>query len=108
MENEYLIAANTKRGQLIFNVFRPIDLGIALTGTFITFILLMIIGPKSLLTAILVLLPFLICAFLVVPVPNYHNVLCFLQNLYRYYVTDAEQNELIWRGWCVKDEYGEK
>lgn len=101
--NQYLIAANTKRGQLIFNVFRPIDLGIISTGTAITFILFLIIQPQQLLWGIIVLLPFLVCAFLVLPIPNYHNVLCVIQNIYRFYIVD--QNELVWKGWCAKDEY---
>ena len=101
--NQYLIAANTKRGQLIFNVFRPIDLGIISTGTAITFILFLIFQPDNLYVGVAVLLPFLICAFLVLPIPNYHNVVCILQNVWRFYFKD--ENELVWKGWCAKDEY---
>ena len=101
--NEYLIPANSKRGQLIFSMFRPIDLGIIITGTVITFILFLIFQPDELLSGILVLMPFLICAFLVLPIPNYHNVLCVLQNIYIFYFVD--RNELKWKGWCIKDEY---
>ncbi len=101
--NQYLIAANTKRGQLIFNVFRPIDLGIISGGTVVTFILFLIFQPDSLFSGILVLLPFLSCAFLVMPIPNYHNVLCVLTNVYKFYFVD--RNELVWKGWCAKDEY---
>ncbi len=101
--NQYLIAANTKRGQLIFNVFRPIDLGIIITGTTITFILFLIFQPDNLYVGVAVLLPFLICAFLVLPIPNYHNVLCILQNVCKFYFKD--ENELVWKGWCAKDEY---
>lgn len=101
--NQYLIAANTKRGQLIFNVFRPIDLGIISTGTAITFILFLIFQPDNLYVGVAVLLPFLICAFLVLPIPNYHNDLCILQNVWRFYFKD--ENELVWKGWCAKDEY---
>lgn len=101
--NQYLIAANSKRAQLIFNVFRPIDLGIISGGAVTTFILFLIFQPDSLLYAILVLLPVLVCAFLVLPIPNYHNVLCVLQNIYRFYFVD--RNQLKWRGWCAKDEF---
>ena len=101
--NQFLIAANSKRAQLIFNVFRPIDLGIACTGAGITLILFMIVQPNELLPAVIVLLPVLVCAFLVMPIPNYHNVLCILKNIYNYYFVD--KNELTWKGWCVKDEY---
>lgn len=101
--NQYLIAANSKKGQLIFNVFRPIDLGIAITGAVVTFLMFLIIQPNSLLPGIIVLSPVLVCAFLVMPVPNYHNILCVLQNIYNFYFVD--KNELKWKGWCVKDEY---
>lgn len=100
---QYLIAANSKRGQLIFNIFRPIDLGIACIGGTITLILFLIVQPQSLLPGIITLLPLLICAFLVMPIPNYHNVLCVLQNIYKFFIKD--KNELTWRGWCAKDEF---
>ena len=100
---QYLIAANSKRGQLIFSIFRNIDLLIASIGAVATFLLLIIVQPSSLLSGILTLLPLLVCAFLVIPIPNYHNVLCILQNIYNYLFVDV--NELKWRGWCCKDEY---
>ena len=100
---QYLIAANSKRGQLIFNIFRPIDLIIAGIGGFITLVLFLIIQPDSLLPGIITLLPLLTCAFLVMPIPNYHNVLGVLQNVYNFYFVD--RNQLIWRGWCAKDEF---
>lgn len=100
---QYLIAANSKRGQLIFSIFRPIDLIIAVTGATVTFILLLIIQPDSLLTGIITLTPVTICGFLVLPIQNYHNVLCILQNIYRFYF--VEKNQLKWRGWCCKDEF---
>lgn len=100
---QYLIAANSKRGQLIFNIFRPIDLIIASVGAGITFILFLAIQPDSLFTGVMVLLPLLVCAFLVIPVANYHNVLCVIQNVRNFYFKD--KNQLIWKGWCAKDEY---
>lgn len=103
--NQYLIPANSKRGQLIFSMFRPIDLGIITTGTVITFILFLIFQPQSLGLGIFVLAPFLVCAFLVLPIPNYHNVLCILINIYNFYFVD--KNQLTWKGWCAKDEYKE-
>lgn len=101
--NQYLIAANSKKGQLIFNIFRPIDLGIAITGAVVTFILFLIIQPQELFSGIIVLLPVLSCAFLVMPIPNYHNTLCVLTNIYNFYFVD--RNQLTWKGWCCKDEY---
>ena len=103
--NQFLIAANSKKGQLIFNVFRPLDLGIAITGATVTFIMFLIVQPSSLLPGIIVLSPLLVCSFLVMPVPNYHNILCVLQNIYKFYFVD--RNQLVWKGWCFKDEYKE-
>ena len=93
--NQFLIAANSKRAQLILNVFRPIDLGIAVTGALITFILFLAIQPEELATAIIVLAPVLVCAFLVLPIPNYHNVLCVLINVYNFYFVDKNQLEQL-------------
>lgn len=101
--NQYLIAANSKKAQLIFNAFRPVDLIILGIGVGISFILFLAIQPESLLYAALVLLPGLVCTFLVLPVANYHNILCILQNIYNFYFVD--KNELRWKGWCVSDEY---
>ncbi len=101
--NQYLIAANSKKGQLIFNMFRPIDLIILVVGAVVTLIAFFAFEPNNLYMGILVLLPLLVCAFLVLPVANYHNMLCILQNIYNFYF--VEQNELKWKGWCAKDEY---
>lgn len=101
--NQYLIAANTKRGQLIFNIFRPVDLYIAIGGTFATIILFLIFRPDTLFLTILVLLPILVCAFLVIPVANYHNILCILQNIYKFYISEGQ--EFKWKGWCAKYEF---
>lgn len=101
--NQYLIPANSKRGQLIFSLFRPIDLGIISIGTAITLILFIGFQPNDLLPIIIVLLPFLGCAFLVLPIANYHNMLCVIQNLLNFYFVD--QKKFVWRGWCFKDEY---
>ena len=101
--NQYLIAANSKRAQLILNVFRLIDLGIICSGAGVTLILFLIFQPEELATALIVLAPVLVCAFLVLPIPNYHNVLCVLINVYNFYFVD--KNQLKWKGWCFKDEY---
>ncbi len=100
---QYLIAANSKRGQLIFSLFRPIDLYIAVGGSVTTIVMFLIIKPDSLLLAIITLLPILVCAFLVIPIPNYHNMMCVLQNIYKFYF--VERRTFKWRGWCAKDEF---
>ncbi len=100
MENQYLIPANTKRGQLIFSAFRPIDLGILITGVTITFILLILLSSMEISTwiSILAVFPALLCGGLVVPIPNYHNVLVVIQELINYY---SNNRSYKWRGWCA-------
>ena len=70
----YLIPANTKRGQLILGIFRPFDLWLFGGGVLVTVILLAFLPLQSTGVTILVLSPALICAFLVMPVPYYHNM----------------------------------
>lgn len=101
--NQYLIAANSKKGQLIFNIFRPVDLIIAICGCVTTIILFLVFNPGTLTGAVLTLLPLAVCAFLVIPVANYHNMLCVISNIYKFYF--VEQRRYVWRGWCAKDEF---
>lgn len=95
---QYLIPANSKKSQLIFNTFRPIDLGILVIG-FITSVLLLIVDDNMAVGAMIVkLIPLLICGFLVVPIPFYHNVLTFIIEMYKYL---TRPTRYIWRGWCI-------
>ena len=98
--NGYLIPANSKRGQLILNYFRGIDLIIFSVGLVVSFIMLLIIGTGSLAQTLIILAPAAIGALLVAPIPNYHNVLVFLTNLYGYL---NNRRNYIWKGWCVTD-----
>lgn len=97
----YLIPANSKKGKLIFNIFRVIDLIIFLIGILITVILLITIKADSLTLIVIKLAPVIICSMLVMPVPNYHNVLMFLQDLIEFY---SNRRIYIWKGWCVMNE----
>ena len=97
----YLIPANSKRGQLIFNYFRGIDLIIFAIGLSISFILLLIIGTGELWKTIVILIPAVIGAFLVAPVPNYHNVLVLITSIYHYL---SNRRNYIWKGWCVTND----
>lgn len=101
---QFLIPANTKKSMLIFGLFTTFDLILFGTGIGVTILLLMIVSPNSLLTACIDLAPVVICGFLVLPVPNYHNIRVVIQELYRFYTV---REKFIWKGWCVKDEYGE-
>ena len=100
MNNQFLIPANTKRGQLIFSIFRPIDLAILLTGVSITFILLIILSniDADSWIKILAVFPGLICVGLVVPIANYHNVLVCIGEVINYY---SNNRNYKWRGWCA-------
>lgn len=101
--NQYLIAANSKSGQLIFGMFKGVDLIILGSGISVSIILFLIFQPNNLILTILILLPLLVCGTLVIPIPNYHNVLNILKNVYNFYFVDS--NQLEWKGWCAKDEY---
>ena len=96
----FLIPANTKQSMLIFGVFTTFDLILFGSGLGITILLLMIISPNTLLTAVIDLAPGVITGFLVLPVPNYHNTRVIIQDIYRFYTT---RQKYIWRGWCYKD-----
>ena len=99
----YIIPANTKRGNLIFSVFRPIDLIVFGTGMGVTILALLIFQNMLNSTAIAIacLAPAAICAMLVAPVPYYHNVLQFIVNIYTYF---SERRRYFWKGWCYDVE----
>lgn len=101
---QFLIPANTKKSMLIFGAFTTFDLILFAIGIGATLLMLVIISPNTLLTAIIDLLPALVCGFLVLPIPNYHNIRVVIQELYRFYTT---RQKFVWKGWCVNDEYGE-
>lgn len=97
MNGNYLIPANTSRGKLIFGLFRPIDLIIFLSGSGVTFLLLMILPIESTLMAVIALAPALVCSLLVAPLPHYHNVMTFIADMYDYFTS---QQRYKWKGWC--------
>ena len=101
--NNYLIPANTKRGQLIFSIFRPIDLIVFVVGVAITLILLAFFQTSTAGLLILTLLPAAIAAFLVLPVPNYHNMLIIIIDIIDFI---SNNQRYIWRGWCI--DYGRR
>ncbi len=97
MRQQYLIPANSKKGQLIFNLFQFIDLVILGIGAFVTLILVFAFPSGTLMTTFLKLLPLGLAIILVFPVAFYHNVRVFLQELFLYLM---EQKQYHWRGWC--------
>ena len=98
---KYLIPANSKKSMLILGFFKPLDLAIFATGFSLTFLLLLIVPTLNTLGALLVLFPGLSAGFLVMPVPNYHNVLTFLISGYKFLTSDQRY---IWKGWCFLNE----
>lgn len=100
-EREYLIPANSKRSLLIFNIFRPVDLIIFAIGAIITLLLLLTISDNTFKSAIFKLLPLLVSLFLVLPIPNYHNTLVFIREIYQYY---NNRRIYLWKGWCISDD----
>ena len=101
----YLIPANSKRSALIASMFYPFDLGLLITGISITLLLLFIISDTSLVAIILKLAPALVCAFLVMPIPNYHNTLVLIREVLKFF---TERNRFYWKGWCIYDGTNEK
>ena len=101
MDDNYLIPANTKKGQLIFGVFYPIDLIIFLTGVGITFILLAILNLNNWVMAILAIVPGMVAGFLVLPVAYYHNIRQLVTEIIKFVFN---RKEYEWKGWCFKDE----
>ena len=83
----YLIPANTKRGQLILGLFRPSDLVLFLCGVLVTVILLAFLPLTNTWVTILVVSPAVICGFLVTPVPYYHNILNVIVEMYEFFTS---------------------
>lgn len=99
----YLIPANTKKGQLILGLFRPFDLILFMSGVLVSVLLLAIMPLTNTWLTILILSPAIICAFLVTPVPYYHNMLNIIVEMYEFFTV---QQKYKWKGWCFRD--GEK
>lgn len=98
MRQQYLIPANSKKGQLIFNLFEVTDLVILGCGGFITLMLALLLPSGSLGLSFLKLLPLGLAVLLVFPVAFYHNVRVFLQEAILYFIG---QKQYHWKGWCA-------
>ena len=98
----YLIPANSKKSMLIFGIFTIFDLILVTVGVVVTLLLLIVISPNTLGTAIVCLLPLGITGFLIIPVANYHNILVLIRELVRFFYS---RRNYKWKGWCYKDEF---
>lgn len=103
--NGYLVPANAKKGTLILNIFRPIDLIMFGVGAFITLLMFLIVDTNNLVMVLLSCIPIGITGLLVVPIPNYHNVLCAIQSIFKFFM---ERRNYYWRGWCFYEKFGDK
>ncbi len=100
MNNDFLIPANSKRSMLIFGLFTPLDLILFLSGMVVTIILLLTLPLENITITVIALAPGLICGFLVLPIPNYHNIRTILKSIWTFYTT---RQKYIWKGWCFFD-----
>lgn len=103
MNNQYLIPANSKKSQLIFSIFTGFDLAMFATGIATTIILMVIIRTSNIITMAFLLMPAIVTGILVLPIPNYHNVMGFLKSMFNFL---KSRKQYYWKGWCVKDVYG--
>lgn len=93
----FLIPANSKRSMLIFGLFNKFDLILFGSGLVTSLILLLVLPVERLSVALLAITPGLVTGFLVIPVPNYHNILTALKSIFEFYTNNQKY---IWKGWC--------
>ena len=98
--NNYLIPANAKKSLLIFGLFNKVDLIIFGSGCLATLLMILTIPVGSFVWSIIAILPALICGLLVLPIPNYHNILGGIRSIIVYF---KERKNFIWKGWCFSE-----
>lgn len=101
--NGYLIPANSKKGTLILNIFRPFDITMFSIGAVVSLVSLAFINSTNTIGIIIACLPVGVTGLLVVPIPNYHNVLCAMQSIFRF-VGEKLKGNYIWKGWCFYEK----
>lgn len=100
MNGIYLIPANAKKSLLIFGLFNKVDLIIFGSGCLATLLMILTIPVGSFVWSIVAILPALICGLLVLPIPNYHNILGGIRSIIIYF---KERKNFIWKGWCFSE-----
>ncbi len=99
MNGNYLIPANTKAGQLILNMFKPVDLVIVISAAVEILAGLLLMNSMEIdawYYQLLAILPGIIMGILVIKIPYYHNVRTLINDIYVYY---SYQHTFKWRGW---------
>lgn len=94
----FLIPANSKKSLLFFGIFNTFDLILFGSGLATTTVLLLILPVSEILVALIALMPALITGFLILPVPNYHNMITIIKNAIEFY---SNRQQYYWKGWCV-------
>jgi hypothetical protein len=99
MQNSYLIPANSKRSMLILSLFAPIDLMILGAGSAISLIMIMAMSSqtKTVMDIMFMLMPVIVCAAMVIPVPNHRNLWQLTVHVYSYLMS---VRQYAWKGWC--------
>ena len=101
--NGSMVPANAKKSLLVMGFLRPMpDLLILLVGVGISVAALAFSTSAPTWLLLVECIPMFISAILVAPIPNYHNTLCAIQSILRFY---NERRNYVWRGWCVYDEF---
>ena len=98
----FLIPANSNNGKLIFSLFTKLDLIIVVVGFSISLLCMLIFKIPNITVLIIFLIPMLVSAALVMPIPYYHNVLVVLRDIIEFFYN---RRNYKWEGWCCKDEY---
>ena len=96
----YLIPANSKKSMLIFGAFTGFDLGLLCIGGTISLVLLLLVPLENIWMALGAITPGVVCGFLVFPIPNYHNMMTIILEVYRFY---TNRQRFVWKGWCFTD-----
>lgn len=96
----YLIPANSKKSMLIFGAFTGFDLGLLAIGGAISLVLLLLLPLENIGIALGAIAPGVVCGFLVFPIPNYHNMMTIILEVYRFY---TNRQKFVWKGWCFID-----
>lgn len=99
--NEYIMPANAKKSGLILGLFNAIDLIFLGVGMTVTAALLLLFKDSGLLLMLLAVLPGIISALLVFPIPNYHNVMQFIVNVFTFF---SGRRKYEWKGWVRTNE----
>ena len=96
--NGSMVPANAKKSLLVMGFLRPMpDLLILGVGVGISVLLLAFSTSAPTWLLVLECIPMFVSAILVAPIPHYHNTLCAIQSILRFY---NERRNYIFRTTC--------